>query len=908
MKIITYKIDTLPDPALTTSKVRAGGNVLRAIQQDSEQLLRIASDLPHGSVTIAIRFVYCPLTDKLRSNDRLKVYLLIQSHNEEIDRITESLLKQSQLRIFYELEEIAVHEQLLYKTTFTDCFCVTRNHNRINSLISTSENSKALSCYPTIASFKPQNQNDYMRLDAALDTVDKPCLIEISVEPVNITKESYNFIHCLSRYQQINRQWDNEDDLFVNGYSDNGENWGKALQPLRQKDPLADEASNMARRFSQTLHQPHLKFNIKCFSQNQAIARFIASTVADSAFAEGSYKLVHYHKGQPTFDHLLPNGQELTTCFLPCFSESDKNYMPESFRNIEHLASTAPCDELRGVFRLPVASEISFPCCITKETDPPELDRSQSIIFGKDIQGHNRDIGMPLRNLLKHMVILGLPGNGKTMAAFNLLIQLFNKSVPTLVFESGKSEYRRLKCLKNSPDKHLRKLARELRVYTAGLNLSPIRINPLSVLEGVDWDMRLETILACFKAAIPMDGSMPGILGEALEGLYDNMTDQWPRMLNLPRMIDSVLDRKKYSAEVVSNLKAMFGTRVGTLTRRQIGRIFQCRDDSPSVSSLMSDHSIIEMADLPQDQACLLTLFVLTKIHEYAKATYWDGKGVRLIIFIEEAHNIIGRSSSTSASETNADPKSHATELICRMLAELRALGIGIVILDQLPSAIAPEVIKNTATKLVFRETDQEDREIVSNAILLNQDMRSDLARLVPGQAFFHTEGFFMPRLIQTPNLEETFKIERAPNGPAILPYMVEDKWLSQTTNERLTMEIAHFKQDLNRLRNTLKTVFHSAKKLLSQSPKLTEYKDVDESLKFQRKAQTIILQFNVALKAFEKNSFTRYLTSESNLELAEDGLKKKHAYSIQHFNQIKKKIVNYTNTLQKHIAPIQKH
>ncbi|EKC62797.1 hypothetical protein LEA_11657, partial [human gut metagenome] len=43
------------------------------------------------------------------------------------------------------------------------------------------------------------------------------------------------------------------------------------------------------------------------------------------------------------------------------------------------------------------------------------------------------------------------------------------------------------------------------------------------------------------------------------------------------------------------------------------------------------------------------------------------------------------------------------------MLAEVRALGEGIVIADQLPTAMAPEVLKNTGLKLGHRITAQDD-------------------------------------------------------------------------------------------------------------------------------------------------------------------------------------------------------
>jgi len=48
----------------------------------------------------------------------------------------------------------------------------------------------------------------------------------------------------------------------------------------------------------------------------------------------------------------------------------------------------------------------------------------------------------------------------------------------------------------------------------------------------------------------------------------------------------------------------------------------------------------------------------------------------------------------------------------------VRPVGVAIIIIDQLPSAVAPEVIKNTGSKLAFRQVDAADREIVGDAML----------------------------------------------------------------------------------------------------------------------------------------------------------------------------------------------
>lgn len=67
--------------------------------------------------------------------------------------------------------------------------------------------------------------------------------------------------------------------------------------------------------------------------------------------------------------------------------------------------------------------------------------------------------------------------------------------------------------------------------------------------------------------------------------------------------------------------------------------------------------------------------------------------GPRHVIFFEEAHNLIGPKAQKEGGE-GADPKIAATAFIVKMLAEVRNLNEAIIIADQLPTAMAPEVIK----------------------------------------------------------------------------------------------------------------------------------------------------------------------------------------------------------------------
>ena len=79
------------------------------------------------------------------------------------------------------------------------------------------------------------------------------------------------------------------------------------------------------------------------------------------------------------------------------------------------------------------------------------------------------------------------------------------------------------------------------------------------------------------------------------------------------------------------------------------------------------------------------------------------------------------------------------------MLAEVRALGEGIVIADQLPTAMAPEVLKNTSVKIVHRLTSQDDRALVGSTMSASGMQMEELGSFLPGSCLISYEGLLKP-------------------------------------------------------------------------------------------------------------------------------------------------------------------
>ena len=84
-------------------------------------------------------------------------------------------------------------------------------------------------------------------------------------------------------------------------------------------------------------------------------------------------------------------------------------------------------------------------------------------------------------------------------------------------------------------------------------------------------------------------------------------------------------------------------------------------------------------------------------------------------------------------------------EQFADMLAEVRAYGEGLAIVEQIPTKILPDAVKNTATKVAHRVPSADDREVLAGAMNLTKPQAAVFAALNPGEAILSVEGHPLP-------------------------------------------------------------------------------------------------------------------------------------------------------------------
>ncbi len=786
---LTYRVPEIPDPTYTPYQVLTDGDVRGAISGHWRSLVRAVGMYPPDSLHIAIRMLYSPSPEEGKNiQSRLSLLVEISSTDRATLESFRLLVEHGPLRRFYDFERCDPQETETEEAYPARCEIV-RRADLIEPLHGPEFNDRIPRSYYSLQSFEADEGNDYLALDSVLDQVKEKVSIRLDISPADLTPELKFHTHYLARLQKVNRTWD-DDELISDWPSelmtvDESETWSnrsvQRVKPLRYQDPMADEVHRSQQRFHEKLQRPNLLFRFEVKAQTDGAALLLATVMSEAAFEKGSYRILRtgFEREQP---------------------ELDRHY-PE-FKRLVNLATV---EELQGVFRLPMGS-YSSPRCLRKNTDPPLTTLEDAIILGVDQElaaGQDdrglalAQMGISISSLVKHLFLSGMTGFGKTTATLNILIQLHDQGIPFIVLEPAKTEYRILKALRQNDAPGVQRLAEVLQVYSLGKDsISPFRLNPLESCAGIDRDEHAGSVLACFMGAFPMLPPLPPILLEALERIYerhDPVLDP-PLITDLALTARHVLLGKGYSEETTSDFLAALDVRLGSLTLGGLGRIFQSRSSVPPVREMISVPTLIEMDFLSPENAALLTMFLLMAIREQLITQDWTGRSPRLVIVIEEAHNLVGRSDPARPSEVAADPKAFAAEAICRMLVEFRAMGVGVIILDQHPTVVAPAVIKSTNTKIAFRQVSEDDRRDLGASMVFGPIEMEEIARLKTGEAYIYTEGLHGPRRIRTTNLHQKMDFSAKVGRERILPFIRSDSWFIEAARERAASELTQLK------------------------------------------------------------------------------------------------------------------
>jgi hypothetical protein len=309
--------------------------------------------------------------------------------------------------------------------------------------------------------------------------------------------------------------------------------------------------------------------------------------------------------------------------------------------------------------------------------------------------------------------------------------------------------------------------------------------------------------VAAFNCALSLFNPLPSILEEAIWHLYeskgwseDSFGDadfDLPRVSELPQAVNEIIDSLNYDSEITSNFKGAFRSRFNPFTRGSTRRLFECSRSSPSIKEICGMMSLVELQSLSQQQANLITMFTMISLREHLRDSNTEENKIRLALILEEAHNLVPAVPEQVSDGEEGNAKSEASRYISNMLAEMRALGLSILIVDQTPAAVSAQVLRNTNLKIAHRTVAKEDRETLADAMLMHPAQTELLGRLLPGQAYVYFDKYFRSLLVQNAfsegdqPLSKTYKLEdRAISDSELRKWLTERNWFKNSVQERI--------------------------------------------------------------------------------------------------------------------------
>ncbi len=734
MAFLVFKIEKIPDLSLNKYQTLANTGVEGVLKRHNDFLRQW-----HGvglATGASFHLLYSFDNTKSKGN-RLNLFFFIQAKNEDTLALVRPLVHKSPLSDFYSFTECEL-PKYIFKAGAT----LIKNERVAEIYNPLADKTDQIHFVPHWEVEESARLYDLFRMLEVTGTAynsNSCCAYRVDLFPVSLVQET------ILKFSPIIKslQGDNDIKLVSNAVDGKTDSYAQTV-----KKEYDDWMSNI-----QT--SPHFRVNIYSFAENDFFAKMILNSAASEAISEGDFILAK----------IKPNDNDCFNILSRLNFEPTEYCQQREIANLHSWSTTFLLDEVVPFFRMPALFDgetIEIP----KETVPKQLQ--EGIRIGTDTNDY--EVNFPIKLLPRHAFFTGAPGSGKTYTMLYFINQLKKNNIPFLVLEPAKKEYRELLTHNTMKDVYL---------FSPHLQSKfPLRVNPMAFPTGVMLETHIESLLTALKGSFMFEGGVYKILSASVEKAYINKgwdiedknegTREFPTLSDVYVLFEKELEENSsYDGDVKGNIRSFLETRLGILMERGTGELFNTSVSTISPEDWIEISAVVELEALSESAKNFFILLVCTYIRE-TLAVNPNGNiemPVRHAIFIEEAHNIIAPTTQQSSSDT-VDPKISATAFIVKMLAETRALREAVIIADQLPTVLAPEVTKNTGLKLIHRLTAQDDREYVGATVSATPLQLEQVANYSKGKALFYYEDTKKPFEVQVatgwkkPSDEYNFSID----------------------------------------------------------------------------------------------------------------------------------------------------
>lgn len=418
------------------------------------------------------------------------------------------------------------------------------------------------------------------------------------------------------------------------------------------------------------------------------------------------------------------------------------------------LIAGLPRKEVNG---LKVTKQVEFGLNTTDEKMKEPLELGNLVQSGKILE--NSEVNIDKKDLNKHIFVAGVTGTGKTTTCQRILLE---SGMPFLVVEPAKTEYRIMKLSKKTED---------MVIFTLGQdNIAPFRLNPFEFFPHESLTSRVDMIKAAIEASFDMEAAIPQLIESTIYECYKDygwnvntnkntkfenpFADDvyaFPTFSDILKKVDAVAEKQGFDERLKKDYIGSIKARLQSLTLGSKGLMLNTPRSIDFVG-LLDKKVVLEIEEIKNTgEKSFVMGLIMTNLREALRAKYKENKHFKHITLIEEAHRLLSKFEPGDSVN-----KKQGVEIFADMLAEVRKYGESLIIADQIPNKLTPEVLKNTNTKIIHKLFAEDDKESVGNTMILEKEQKEFLSSLPTGRAVVFSQGWSKAVQVQIKLLTNT--------------------------------------------------------------------------------------------------------------------------------------------------------
>lgn len=489
---------------------------------------------------------------------------------------------------------------------------------------------------------------------------------------------------------------------------------------------------------------------------------------------ESVFEPIRIHHIEDVVDNVLP--QTLGSMDVPLikFKSLGGSYFEHPLgKHFNDLRTLLTTKELSYYINFPLRS---VPGISVVDSSPnfslneQKISESENIIsIGKMLYGGsatNMNFRILISQLSRHTLLSGINGTGKTNTV-QAILNGINGKLPYLVIEPAKTEYVDWAIQYNNehPDTPIDIYIPGCKKYKTGFVPKQLKLNPFELVwldknQEPNVLSHIDRLKSTFAAAFPMYDILPVLMEDLIYTVYQNKSTDWltqepvfgstlpPTLNGMSVSVDKVISNRQYEERIERNMKACFHTRIDSLKRGWKGEMLNTVHSTPW-NELFQKSCIINLSYVGDDvDKSFFMALILQFLYEYCTALAetqridFNDNSCRHLTIIEEAHRVMAKCDNQEL------PQYKSAMMFSNMLSEIRAYGEGMFLVDQVPTRLISDAIKNTNLKITHRLVAEDDCKAIGEAMGLNDDQRKVISKLLTGQCIvsssLNTEAYWV--------------------------------------------------------------------------------------------------------------------------------------------------------------------